>query len=195
MNCRRAEQWLSMAMDGELPPKQEALLREHLAGCASCRALQEEWASLSRALKSGPAPEAQTAEAAWADVRRAIRLQQPQEREQEMPIWGWRLRWAVALLAVLLLGGALLLVVRQKPMGAGEMAGATPGGAGGPRPTSETVPSSGRATASGRAATEVEWVETSLPGATPMVYEDKESGFTVIWIVEANHNGKSHAGS
>jgi predicted anti-sigma-YlaC factor YlaD len=44
-------------------------------------------------------------------------------------------------------------------------------------------------------ATQVEFVETGLPDATPMVYEDAESGWTVIWIVEANGKEGGHAGS
>jgi hypothetical protein len=34
-----------------------------------------------------------------------------------------------------------------------------------------------------------------LPGATPMVYEDAESGTTVIWIVEANGKERGRAGT
>ena len=38
-------------------------------------------------------------------------------------------------------------------------------------------------------------VETSLPGAMMMVYEDKKSGMTMIWVVEANGEERGHAGS
>ena len=41
----------------------------------------------------------------------------------------------------------------------------------------------------------VEWVETGLPGASPMVYEDIESGLVIIWVVEANHKEPPHAGT
>lgn len=31
---------------------------------------------------------------------------------------------------------------------------------------------------------EVEWVDTDVPGATTMVYQDDETGLTVIWMME-----------
>ena len=38
---------------------------------------------------------------------------------------------------------------------------------------------------------EVEWVSTEVPGATTMVYQDEETGLTVIWMMEedADENG------
>jgi len=42
-------------------------------------------------------------------------------------------------------------------------------------------------------ASAVEWVETGLPKASTMVYEDQESGMVVIWVVE--QNGGENVGS
>ena len=60
----------------------------------------------------------------------------------------------------------------------------------GPRPfrAGRALPVIARAQAS-----VVEWVETGLPKASTMVYEDQESGMVVIWIVE--QNGEAHVGS
>ncbi len=43
-------------------------------------------------------------------------------------------------------------------------------------------------------APDVEWVETELAGATPMVYQDTETGWTVIWVL-APEEDDEHAGS
>jgi hypothetical protein len=89
----------------------------------------------------------------WANVRRAIRLQE-QEPEHGLPwLFVRGVRWvgpalaAVAVLAVAIFG------IRTM-----------------------TTPAAA-------ARTEVLRVETGLADASTMVYEDRESGWTVIWVM------------
>jgi len=41
MDCTRTTEWLQDAIDGRLPPREAEELREHLSGCAACRAEEE----------------------------------------------------------------------------------------------------------------------------------------------------------
>ena len=43
--------------------------------------------------------------------------------------------------------------------------------------------------------TEVEWVETNIPDAMAMVYEDAETGLTVIWVDVPNQENDGPVGS
>jgi predicted anti-sigma-YlaC factor YlaD len=167
MNCATSEQLLSRALDGELPANDRTALDAHLASCASCRALRDEWAGFTAMLQEPVAP-VQTPEALWADVQRAIRLRQgfggqvrlqgAQGREDEAPVFGWRLRWAGAILAVVMLGAyGIGLGVRRQ--------------------TERVV-----AASAPEKAAEVEFVETDVPGASTMVYEDAETGWVVVWV-------------
>lgn len=36
------------------------------------------------------------------------------------------------------------------------------------------------------ATAQVDWVETSMPGASPMVMQDEESGLAVVWLLPAS---------
>lgn len=167
MNCTKARKWISLDLDGELAPGRRDALQAHLDACPVCREVREQWARIGADLRARPVPQAQAPEAAWADVRRAIRLAGAREERPE-PAWvfGVPVRVAAVIVLVLALGiGTWLMVGR-------------PG-----------------AVSAARARTEVEWVETSLPGATPMVYEDAETGWTVIWVVEENGKEPRRAGT
>ena len=170
MNCEHAREKISAMMDGELSPKEADLLRQHLDQCADCRRIREEWASYAGLMKARFIPAAQTPEAAWADVRRAIRLQAPEKKEPAPGGWvfGRPIQWAsYALLLAVIMTGWLLM--KRAPLHGGEVAEAS------------------------RPSTEVLSVETELAGAGTMVYEDAESGWMVIWVVagdkEADHAG------
>ena len=55
MRCETASEWMSLHLDGQLPPVQVALLEAHLKGCDVCR---REWAALqqiSTILSAAPA--------------------------------------------------------------------------------------------------------------------------------------------
>ena len=169
MKCLKAQEWLSREMDGELSPSRKNKLDSHLAACPACRDVRERWAALRGQFQVREVPPGATAEAAWADVRRAIRTQRPDAGAPESRGWaGVGLRWAYAAAALVLLG-VFGVVTLRKPAG----------------PELAAAPEGGR----------VEWVETGLPGASPMVYEDIESGLVIIWVVEANHKELPHAGT
>ncbi len=170
MNCKKAKQWISQDLDGELHARRKVRLDAHLATCAACRGVREQWARVGLRLKAAPVAAAQTPEAAWADVRRAIR-NAGATPDREVP---WVLvpsmRWAVAAAMAVAIG---LFIVRT-------IQGPGPAGVAAVQPEQGTT---------------VELVETDLPGAAPMVYEDAGSGLTVIWVVESNGKEGDHAGS
>ena len=156
MNCDEALEKISRQMDGELPAEDRAAVEAHLAQCSACRDVRVRWASLSDVLREPPA-DLPPAEVMRADVLRAIRQLEPAAEAPAGLFFKWRLAWAGAMVAaVMALIGGL---------GAWRMAGG------------------GAAVA---ARTEVESVETELPGAAPMIYQDEETGCTVIWIAGAD---------
>ena len=167
MNCQTAQKWISAAMDGELSSRRGARLEQHLRGCDDCRRLREAWGGYGARMKSS-VPPAPSPEQAWVDIRRAIRVARPEPVGEGYAVAWPRLRW-VAVPVVLLLAAVATPLVFRRPL-------SPPVAAANPR-------------------TEVEMVETSLPGAMMMVYEDQESGMTMIWVVEANGKEQGHAGS
>jgi predicted anti-sigma-YlaC factor YlaD len=167
MNCEKTRKWISLDLDGELSPRRAARLHAHLDGCPICRRARNEWVSVGVQMRERRMPAMQTPEAAWADVRRAIHNAQEERGETEKAwVLGAPLRWAVTMLLSMILGAGLFMTFQKSP------AGMTRAG-----------------------AMQVEFVETGLPNATPMVYEDAKSGWTIIWIVEANGKEGGHAGT
>jgi predicted anti-sigma-YlaC factor YlaD len=45
---------MSLALDGQATPKEEARLREHLGACSACAAIWEDWKTADRLLSSAP---------------------------------------------------------------------------------------------------------------------------------------------
>lgn len=172
MNCRRARRWISAMMDGELPAARRFALEQHLGACEGCRLAREEWSALGARFREQAVAPGLSGEAVWGDVRRAIRLAEtgPAQEVAGAGLFGVRLRWAAAALTVVFVGLAGLVVGRRllAPRAAELARGA---------------------------AAHVESVETGLPGAMPMVYEDAESGVTIIWVVETNPQEDGHAGT
>jgi anti-sigma factor RsiW len=165
---KRAEQLLSRGIDGELSAGERAELDRLLASDPELRKLEAEWSSYAEMLRAQPAPAAPPPDAAWADVRRAIRLDAAAKQRDESAVFGWRLAWAGVMIGLILLGFSAILL-RQALTGRGAE----------PRAAAEKD-------------VEVEFVETDLPGASPMVYEDAETGWTVIWVAGLE-NGKENA--
>ena len=169
MNCAKSEELLSRAMDGELPAAELREFEAHLGSCPRCAALRDEWARYSALLREPVAP-VQTAEAMWADVQRAIRRQREDGRE-EASVFGWRLRWAGVIIALVLLGAyGVGLGLRKQSARVVESA------------------------AAGKPA-EVEFVETDVPGASALVYEDAETGWMVIWVAGMEPAAEAPRGS
>ncbi len=164
MNPLKVEQWLSAALDGELSHRQRERLERYLAAHPELSVLQNQWRALGDTVRTAQAPPEQTPEAAWQDVRRAIRLA-GDEVSSETAAMGRRIRWAgaVAVAALLILGLYALL------------------------PSTRMVYTD-RIVRADR--TEVEWVETELPDAMSMVYEHEDTGLTIIWVLVAENGAE-----
>jgi hypothetical protein len=52
--CERARQWASLRLDGELSELEDALLEQHLEGCASCSAFAGRLAATTEAVRAVP---------------------------------------------------------------------------------------------------------------------------------------------
>jgi Putative zinc-finger len=52
--CERARQWASLRLDGELSELEDALLEQHLEGCASCSAFAVGLAATTEAVRAVP---------------------------------------------------------------------------------------------------------------------------------------------
>jgi hypothetical protein len=52
--CERARQWASLRVDGELSELEDALLEQHLEGCASCTAFAVRLAATTEAMRAVP---------------------------------------------------------------------------------------------------------------------------------------------
>ena len=52
--CERARQWASLRVDGELSELEDALLEQHLEGCASCSAFAVRLAATTEAVRAVP---------------------------------------------------------------------------------------------------------------------------------------------
>ena len=159
MNREHLEELLSRDLDGELSPAEQATLRAAEAADPTLAELRMAWQRVGQSLHDLPAPGTPDPAVAWQDVRRAIRLAAA-ERPAPRPGFGWRLAWSGGALAVAMV---LFVLLGAYGPGAGESAGLAA--------LSRDV--------------EVEYVETDLPGGSPMVYQDEESGWTIVWIAAA----------
>lgn len=164
------EKWISRAIDGELSPRRIRRLERALASSSDLKLQQEAWSRQGEYLRRRAVPRGPTPEAAWADVQRSLRLEGASES-----VGGWAsslhspLRWAVATMGILVACAAVVLVLKVA--------------------TVEDAPTVARAEPA-----DVEWVESDLPDAVTMVYQDPETGWTVIWV-DAEEEGNGHVGS
>lgn len=165
MNRELAMTLISRAMDGELPERQRAELEAWLAAHPEDRELAEQWKRIGALAREAsvalPVPDEALA---WQDIRRAIRTAAPEA--ESSPFFRWRLAWAagmVATVCALLLAGSVWNGRRTAQMLAKLDAG-------GPA--------------------QIEWAETDVPGASTMVYQDEDSGVTVVWLM-TDENGEA----
>lgn len=162
MNRRTAERWMSMAMDGELSPRRQERLDAYLKAHPDVQQIRDEWGHLGAQLRQLPVTPPQTPAAAWQDVQRAIRVGQSEHTSDSVPTRHFALGWASATVAVILmLAGAGVWLVGL-------------GNRGMPGPIALAD------------RTQVEWIETDVPDAMSMVYEDETTGLTVIWVMMAD---------
>ena len=156
MKCDRAEKLLSASLDGELDAQDLLPLRDHLDRCPRCRAARMEWQSYGEHLKSAPLPITPGLKGAWNDIRQ--RMRQDEKPRRWKPAYPFPMYWVSAAALLVVTMGIFFLYP------------------GDPAPTDSKIFAM---------AENVEFVETSIPGATPVVYMDDASGWTVVWIVEA----------
>lgn len=155
MNSRKAEYWLSLAMDGELSPRRQAKLNAYLTLHPELEQLRRDWEEAGQRLRQIPVVTPQTPAAAWQDVQRAIRMETPAVSAAPIHRWGWA---GAVLAGILVLAGAGLLLI-----------GSPSGQVLGPIALADR--------------TQVEWIETDVPDAMSMVFEDASTGLTVIWVM------------
>lgn len=167
MNCRSVQPLLLAERDGVLTSAQHAELASHLTTCASCRALRADLAAALETLRtdveSTPLPDVA---AEWRAVQAKINAPSSassarREKRRLAPII-----WISAPLAAAAAVALALFVGRAVPKG-------------------ELANLSGT-----EMAARVDYVEVADPGATPIVYSDKESGWLVVWAESAD---ASHA--
>ena len=169
MKSEKAAERLSRYLDGALPPADRVAIEARLRSDPSFRALREEFEAIGRDLRALPLPEGPTPEAAWAAVRRGLRPGSDRGVGDTVPwISGSRLWWTGATVALLFLLLGVWALRRGPSPGPG---------------FARTAPA------------EVEWVETDLPHAMTMVYQDEETGLTVIWVMEEEKPEPAHVDS
>lgn len=168
MNCHEAEELLMRALDGELPAGERRALDAHVQGCPACREAEQAWRQAGDLLRAQRVP-APPAEVMWADVRRAIRLQDAQP--EGGPLLGWRMGWATAIVAAVFVGWIGFATWRAQRIG------------------------EARQLAEAASGPQVEWADAEMPGSSTMVYEDEESGVAVIWLLTAENGAEGPAGT
>lgn len=156
MKCHDAAPLLSADRDGALTSSQRAELARHLADCAACRQAQAELAAAMSAFQADAARvTVPDADEQWRLLRAQIESQTSVPRRRLAPA-AW---FTLPLAAAAAIAVALFL--------------------GRPAPA-DNVP---LALGSGEFA-RADFVEVTDPGATPLVYTDRESGWLVVWAVE-----------
>lgn len=161
---RSLQKLISRGLDGELSPAERAQLERALAGDPSAAKTAGGWERIGDHLR-GEAGRVAVPDAAvaWQDIRREIHRQEPEREAAAASLLTGRLRWAAAMASVCVVGllawSALRLTHR------------------------EAVVADVNAPAS-----RVAWVVAEVPGATTMIYTDRETDMTVIWLDVANHN-------
>lgn len=158
--------WISRYVDGELPsPRREQIARE-LETSEEARRMKADFETIGERLREGPVPAARPPEAVWADVRRGIRLARKAPARPASWVLGSRVQWVGATMVAVLVGLTVWSGIRSMGPSAPASLGST--------------------------VAEVEWMETDVPGATTMLYQDEETGLTVIWMIEPNEGDPGH---
>lgn len=116
MRCRKAHEYISRTVDGELDPRRAARLERHLAGCGDCRTLLADLRKIIDEAAGLAAPE--PSEKVWRNVRAGIeagtlRPSAEGARLDRRPLFGsslpaWRYAGAAALAVVLVVSGLVV---------------------------------------------------------------------------------------
>ena len=70
MRCRKAQEYISRSIDGELSDRENARLERHLAACGECRALREDLRKIVGGAARLEIPE--PSEKVWLNVRAGL---------------------------------------------------------------------------------------------------------------------------
>lgn len=93
MDCTRTTELLQDAIDGRLPPREEGVLREHLAGCAACRAEEESLRQVGDLLRLWAAvrteERAPQLHAMWTRVKAGIEEKRTPRALSVLRRWFW----------------------------------------------------------------------------------------------------------
>jgi anti-sigma factor RsiW len=108
MRCKKAKKLISDYIDGELDSSQRFSLEQHLKTCEKCRRFMEEYKSIAQTaqkLEAGsPSPYV------WTRIRQGLELQtSPHESQKKMWRWSPQLRYAVGVLSLLVVVGAVVI--------------------------------------------------------------------------------------
>jgi hypothetical protein len=116
MRCRKACEYISRAVDGELGRRNAARLERHLASCAECRTLQADMRRIVEGAAGLETPE--PSDKVWLNVRAGLLVGQATRMggslsTERRPLFGWSapaLRLAgVAAMAVLFVAGGIVI--------------------------------------------------------------------------------------
>lgn len=156
MNCRKAQQLISVERDRALSSDERGYLEGHLTQCPSCRAEQITLsAALSDWRESTKAAAVPNVDRAWLDIRRAHRQSTPAASRTPAGLLRWVL--PVSGVAALAVVGGLIL----------------------PRSSSSTVQA---VQVEQRQIARADFVEVPS-NASSLVYVDDQSGWLVVWSV------------
>jgi len=162
MNCRDIEPLLLAERDGVLPTEQHASLERHIATCPAC---QQSRARLNDAMAAFRADTAAVAmpdvEAEWQKLRARLHDSSASSTNKKRP-----------LAPVIWFGSSLAAAAAMALAYVGLQPGATLTTA----PAVETA--------------RADFVETGDASASTMVYVDKDSGWLVVWAVDADSSTK-----
>jgi len=116
MRCRKAQEYISRSIDGELDARESARLERHLAGCGECRALEADLRRIVSGAARLDVPE--PSERVWGAVRAgleagAVRPSGQNPRSERRPAFGLgfpalKLAGAAALALVLVVSGLVV---------------------------------------------------------------------------------------
>jgi len=70
MTCRKAQEYISRSIDGDLSGREDARLERHLAGCGECRALRADLRTIVRGAAGLAVPE--PSDRVWLGVRAGL---------------------------------------------------------------------------------------------------------------------------